>query len=171
MQTKRGQAALEFLMTYGWAILAAIIVIGVLAYFGVFSPGKFVPEATVVNPPFYANAWNIDANGGSGTKGLVSVEVRNNGGEDVEITKFQLSDMVCGTKTCDAINDTYGTLDGTVPRSLSIPAGKINTTVINCATALDAGDTCKGDVTITYTKTGSGLPLTSSGTIAAKVAP
>ena len=27
---KKGQAAMEFLMTYGWAILAAIIVIGVL---------------------------------------------------------------------------------------------------------------------------------------------
>lgn len=29
---------MDFIMTYGWAILAAIIVIGVLGYFGVFSP-------------------------------------------------------------------------------------------------------------------------------------
>ena len=36
MHNKRGQAAMEFLMTYGWAILAAITAIGVLAYFGVF---------------------------------------------------------------------------------------------------------------------------------------
>jgi len=32
MRTK-GQAAMEFLMTYGWAILAAIIVIGILGYY------------------------------------------------------------------------------------------------------------------------------------------
>lgn len=38
---KKGQMALEFLMTYGWAILSAIIVIGVLAYFGVFSPKNY----------------------------------------------------------------------------------------------------------------------------------
>lgn len=38
---KRGQAAVEFLMTYGWAILAAVIAIGVLAYFGVFSPKSY----------------------------------------------------------------------------------------------------------------------------------
>ena len=52
---KRGQAAMEFLMTYGWAILAAIIAIAALAYFGVFSPGmssidpnkKFVILATL----------------------------------------------------------------------------------------------------------------------------
>ena len=43
MYKKKGQAAMEFLMTYGWAILAAVVVIGVLAYFGVFSPGKYFP--------------------------------------------------------------------------------------------------------------------------------
>ena len=41
---KKGQAAMEFLMTYGWAILAAIVVIGALAYFGVFNTGIFVPQ-------------------------------------------------------------------------------------------------------------------------------
>lgn len=34
---RKGQAAMEFLSTYGWPILAAIIAIGVLAYFGVFN--------------------------------------------------------------------------------------------------------------------------------------
>lgn len=38
----KSQAAMEFLMTYGWAILAAIIAIGVLAYFDVFSSDKYV---------------------------------------------------------------------------------------------------------------------------------
>lgn len=38
MKNKKGQAAMEFLMTYGWAILTGLIAIGVLAYFGVFSP-------------------------------------------------------------------------------------------------------------------------------------
>lgn len=31
----------EFLSVYGWAILSAIVCIGVLAYFGVFSPDKY----------------------------------------------------------------------------------------------------------------------------------
>jgi hypothetical protein len=42
MKTKKSQAAMEFMLTYGWAILAAIIAIGVLAYFGVFDPNSFV---------------------------------------------------------------------------------------------------------------------------------
>lgn len=41
---KKGQAAMEFLMTYGWAILVVLIAIGALAYFGVLSPERFKPE-------------------------------------------------------------------------------------------------------------------------------
>lgn len=37
---RKGQAAMEFLMTYGWAILAAVIVIGVLAIY--FRPSTVV---------------------------------------------------------------------------------------------------------------------------------
>jgi hypothetical protein len=34
----RAQAAMEYLMTYGWAILIIAVVLGSLAYLGVFSP-------------------------------------------------------------------------------------------------------------------------------------
>ena len=40
---KKSQAAMEFLMTYGWAILVVLVAIGALAYFGVLSPDKFLP--------------------------------------------------------------------------------------------------------------------------------
>lgn len=38
---KKGQAALEFLMTYGWAILSAIIVIGTLGSYFYFQQPQF----------------------------------------------------------------------------------------------------------------------------------
>ena len=38
----RMQSSLEFLVTYGWAILAIVIIAGVLWYFGVFDPFSFV---------------------------------------------------------------------------------------------------------------------------------
>src|SRR3989339_1539519 len=41
---KKAQAALEFLMTYGWAILVVLAAIGALAYFGVLSPSNFLPS-------------------------------------------------------------------------------------------------------------------------------
>ena len=42
---KKGQAAIEFLMTYGWAILMVLIAIGALAYSGVITDFSiFAPE-------------------------------------------------------------------------------------------------------------------------------
>lgn len=38
---KRGQSALEYLVTYGWAILAIVIIAAVLWYTGVFNPERF----------------------------------------------------------------------------------------------------------------------------------
>lgn len=159
MNNKRGQAAMEFLMTYGWAILAAIIAIGVLAYFGVFSPGKYVTGSAVSNPPFYINAWNVQAvaeslgNGHSG----VTLELRNNGGEDYLIQSVTVANC--------------GTVAYTSPGQ-SILAGATSTIVVDCGatTGLTAGNTFKGDLTIVYRKgQNSQVDLTSTGTVAEKV--
>ncbi|MEW6035984.1 MAG: hypothetical protein AB1529_05200 [Candidatus Micrarchaeota archaeon] len=40
----KGQAAIEYLTTYGWAILALVIVIAVLFSTGIFSPSYLVSE-------------------------------------------------------------------------------------------------------------------------------
>jgi len=40
----KGQSAIEYLMTYGWAILALVIIIGILVTSGVLSPSYLVSE-------------------------------------------------------------------------------------------------------------------------------
>ena len=142
---KKGQAAMEFLMTYGWAILAAVIAIGVLAYFGVFSPGKYVTGNAVVNPPFYVNAQNVKASAG------VTLELRNNGGETYNITSVDISD--CGINNADT----------------EVAAGVAKPITVTCSPVLKAGNSFKGDITITYRKVGSSVDLTSTGTISNKV--
>ncbi len=42
--SRSSQAALEFLMTYGWAVLVMVISVSVLAYFGVLNLDQFFPE-------------------------------------------------------------------------------------------------------------------------------
>ena len=150
---KRGQAAMEFLMTYGWAILAAVIAIGVLAYFGVFSPGKYVTGNVVVNPPFYISAANAKAS--YGTDGGVQLAVTNNGGEDYGIYSVVISN--CGTFT----NSTGLDADADTTTTIEVDCDATNT--------LSDGDSLKGDITITYRKIGIAVDLTSTGTIAQKV--
>ncbi len=160
----KGQAAMEFLMTYGWAILAAVIAIGVLAYFGVFSPGKYTTGSTVVNPPFYASAWNVkdSACSKAGVVGTdcINLELQNNGGEDYTITNVSI--VGCGSF-----------FNGS---SVVIPQSKAQIFDINCTYPVGAagdigavGKSFKGDITISYTKGTSTLGLTSTGTLAEKI--
>lgn len=42
--TKEESILLTFLLTYGWIILVVLVMIGALAYFGVISPDRFLPN-------------------------------------------------------------------------------------------------------------------------------
>ena len=42
---RRAQSAMEYLMTYGWAILVIAVVLGVLYSLGIFNPSNFAPRA------------------------------------------------------------------------------------------------------------------------------
>ena len=48
MLFRKSQAALEFLITYGWAILVVIIAIAALAFFGVLNLDAFFPDRCVL---------------------------------------------------------------------------------------------------------------------------
>jgi len=82
MFEKRGQAAMEFLMTYGWAILVVLVAIGALAYFGVLSPDKFLPERCT-GP---AGMDCLDKASVSATAGTLEIVAKNNLGFDINIS-------------------------------------------------------------------------------------
>lgn len=102
---KRSQAALEFLMTYGWAILVVLVVIGALAYFGVLNPNILVPEKCtmasgisckdfkIVNPSGEDNSYvQFNFENGMGKSIVVkNVTLRN---DDV---KCSWDDSICKT--------------------------------------------------------------------------
>ena len=50
MEYRKGQAAIEYLLSYGWAIMVLVIVIGLIVSTGVFSPSYFVPEQCDLGP-------------------------------------------------------------------------------------------------------------------------
>ena len=99
---KKGQAAMEFLMTYGWAILVVLAAIGALAYFGVLSPDNLLPERT----SFQAPLPNVD-NAYITPGGDIEIVFSNNVGYDVNVTgtgavptlEVGGSDVTCDTPT------------------------------------------------------------------------
>ncbi len=145
---RKGQAAMEFLMTYGWAILAAIIVIGVLAIY--FRPGAIAPESAIVTAPFYAV-------GSSLSPAQIQLEVQNNGGETLTVQSVNIT-----------FNSPAGAVCGNDADVYPMGAGQTNISTFPCTAGLNSGDTVNANVAVYYTR-GGALVLTSTGTITGRV--
>jgi hypothetical protein len=63
MQQKRGQAALEFLTTYGWAFMIMLVLVGGMAYFGVLSPSRLIPDTCIASSGFLCSEAQIAQDG------------------------------------------------------------------------------------------------------------
>ena len=50
MSSKKGQAAMEYLMTYGWALVALVVVIAALMATGAFNPSYLIAEECTLQP-------------------------------------------------------------------------------------------------------------------------
>ena len=90
---KKAQGALEFLMTYGWAFLVILIMIGALAYFGVLSPSKFLPERCTLTTGLTCTDYQLTTN-------TLDLKVRNNMGMTINVTTFAATDAD-GIYDCD----------------------------------------------------------------------
>jgi len=143
---ERGQSAIEFLTTYGWAILVALIVIGALAYFGVFTPENFVSNSIIANPPFGVTQ-EVSINSKS-----IDFVLRNGGSEKVNISSIGIAG--CGK------NNTNIIMEGGVSRFINIV----------CDTPLKPGDKFRTTLEIEYRTGDELLNLTSSGVIIGRIA-
>ena len=63
MRSSRAQAAIEFLMTYGWAALIILVVMGMLFYLGVFNPSTSAASSCVLPSGFTCVEYRLDDNG------------------------------------------------------------------------------------------------------------
>ena len=157
MINRKAQAAMEFLMTYGWAILVVLAAIGALAYFGVLSPDKMLPERTTFSAPLA----NID-NAVVKSTGTVEVVLQNNLGYTVTIANGTTD--VSGTSDCASVTGFTA-----VPNT--VPNGEKVTLTWTCGGTLSAGSKFKSDLTFAYLNTNSGQSHPHTGSVTAKINP
>ena len=86
---KKGQAAMEFLMTYGWAILVVLVVIGALAYFGVLSPSNLLPEKCTF--PVSMSCTDFSVTGSN-----IQLILLNGAGRDMTVTRISAASEALG---------------------------------------------------------------------------
>ena len=148
MRYTKAQAAMEFLMSYGWAIIVVIILIAALANFGVIKPGKYLPVSCTFEPGIGC----VDSYINTTTFTIVLV---NGMGVDINLKRFDLI----------SVKHNF-TTDDITPRNLT--DGQKTTyylTINNSADYLDQGERGQYDIKITYSKLGSSLEKILEGTL------
>ena len=150
---QRGQAAMEFLMTYGWAILVVLIAIGALAYFGVLTPSDFLPRSCTLMPGLDCSEFKVDT-----TLDQVQLFIRNGLGESIDFSSLNVDTNLDGTGDCTVL-DPAAISDGALSPQLNIAGCTIG----------NVGDRFRGNIVGVYTLSGSTLTHSMSGSLITEV--
>ncbi len=161
---KRGQAAMEFLMTYGWAILVVLAAIGALAYFGVLNPGQLLPDKCTFPSSFDC----VDKPVVNFDTGEVQIAVRNDVGYPIDTVGATLTgDGDCTTVSLDSVTDPdNATLDYTGTTDLQ-PGGRAVVT-FTCGGGSGISGDFEADVQLSYVNTETSLTHSARGQLRAK---
>ena len=145
MKNTKSQAALEFIMTYGWAILVVLVAIGALAYFGVLNPDKFLPAKCTLQ----AGIACIDH---KATSAALNVVMQNSLGYDVTITDLKANE--CTAQTSQAI---------------SFPNGAQYTANMVCPSIPAGSSKYNGQFNVTFSNPTTNLAHTNQGQITTRI--
>ena len=143
---KKSQAAMEFLMTYGWAILVVLAAIAALAYFGVLSPEKLLPEKCVLEPGLACISQKVQPS-------QITLILSNGKGRTIIVNSI-----------------TLGTCAGSF--NTTMLSGDQNTFVMTTSCSNGAPkDKFRSDIVVGYTEKDSNLSKTAYGNLNTKIEP
>ena len=153
-----GQASMEFLMTYGWAILVVIAAIGALAYFGVLDSAKFAPESCTIMPGISCDDFRVT------DTGRVEINILNGKGQDltgvsVSLTSSETEETLCTLTCVEGCSGTDSLTDGSLSKWSSD----------ECSITEVRGNKFKGNILFAYSLTSSGLSHSETGELSSKV--
>jgi len=155
MAFARAQSAVEFLLTYGWAIMIMLAILAILFYIGVFSPETASPNSCVLPAGFSCRGYAL-YDGGS-----LVLDLGQATGKDIRITRISCT-------SADA------PVDGITPYNLLQNGKHYNFTGITCTKAdgtsvPEEKEFYRGKIYIDYIEEETGIPHSISGELAYRV--
>jgi len=146
---------MEFLITYGWAIIIMLSVIAILFYLGVFNPKTIAPASCVFPAGFACQGYKIET--GGGMNGVLSLVLVQNTGHTLRITEIACTDG----------DPSYSTVDERI-----YDGGRLTMTV-TChkqdGSTPNAGEYFKGNVYLAYVDEDTNIEHRAVGEIAYRV--
>ncbi len=161
---KRGQAAIEFLITNGWAILVVVILLAVLFYIGVLSPQNTTPNTCLFQPGFSCYTFKV-----GNVTGSLELDFGQATGKSIQVTGIS-----CSQNSTAALHTSPLAEDVTVPSGEHrwIVGGTSPNSGITCEGATGvAGTRYKGTACIAYLESGTNAQRLVCGEINARLEP
>ncbi|MBI4158928.1 hypothetical protein HY500_01570 [Candidatus Woesearchaeota archaeon] len=146
MFNKKSQAAMEFLMTYGWAIMIVLIGIGALFFLGVFNPST--PSTCNIASPFICQDVRIIDTGGAAN--FIIFRFASTNIDSATINTITLNGIACGSIYVGYNADLSGML-----ASSDISQSKNKPTYVRCQlqpTVAPYGSKVSGNFNINWVK-------------------
>ncbi|MFP4118977.1 MAG: hypothetical protein ACLFTH_02895 [Candidatus Woesearchaeota archaeon] len=158
---QKGQAALEFLTTYGWAFLVILVMIGALAGFGILTPSNFLPDRCNFASELSCSESAIVADDETDFDPDLKLFLKNNIGNSVKIDPADIeveSEYISGTYTgC--------TIDGSTDTATISASDAVNITCSDMGEFPAPGEKAKIQVDLKYTPVGKNLAKAVQGEI------
>ncbi len=145
-----GQSAMEFLMTYGWAVMIMLVVVAVLFMLGVFNPQTASPNACMLEAGMSCFGYALRDGG------VLSLDLGQATGDDIVITR-----IACSAKETGPFSN--------VSMNVPVQSGRHKniTSLPRCekadGTYPATGEFYRGNLIITYMDERTGIPYKVTG--------
>ena len=138
-KNKRSQSALEYMMTYGWAILIIVIVAVVLYSMGIFSPSSFLSFSGITGLSGFQ-----PASAACASNGQMIVKLSNSFGYQVSINSINVT--------------TSSGVSVTQPESATLNPGQTQEFIVFGICPKTSGSSFSDTITVTYTEPSQPIP-------------
>ncbi|MFP3215414.1 MAG: hypothetical protein RXR32_02610 [Candidatus Micrarchaeota archaeon] len=155
--SRKAQSAMEYLMTYGWAILIIGIALAAMFQMGLFNPSKYVMSTCTLPSGLTCGSFFLYPNG------TLSVSIGNSLQDPINVTAIGCT----SNQTTANMQTPYNPPSN----QIYIPIGGSHTFSVNCngASGLAPGQLYTGYLVINYTDDVTLFPQTIFGRIAIKI--
>ena len=151
------QSAMEFLLTYGWAILIIVVAVSALYFLGVFNPSLYVGQECALSSGLSCKVARM------ATNGMATINLFQANPYQINITAI----------SCNSNNTVANVLTYPAANQVSLAPGTNATLTAPCYSgpslaAIKIGSAFSGYIFISYNETLTGFPHTAYGRLIGK---
>lgn len=156
----KAQSAVEYLTTYGWAIIIIAVVLLALFNLGLFNPSSFISTTCVFPAEFSCLSAIL-----TGSSGSLNITLQQATTSNINVTAI-------GCNNQGTISNMI-TMNNPPSNQIQLVIGGSNSFIISCyqngtIVSISPGQIYRGYVLVNYTSLTTGFPHTATGTVVAK---